>query len=84
MEPKEFLRKLGLKSKNDGTWTGREAIKGSARSIKSYSPVDGALIGSVSITTRDQYDQVIAKAQEAFTHWRSVPAPKRGEIIRQY
>ena len=46
MEPKDFLRKLGLKTKNAGTWTGRESLTGSARSIQSHSPVDGALIGS--------------------------------------
>ena len=84
MQPKEFLRKLGLKTKNAGTWTGQESLSGSARSIQSYSPVDGELIGAVTITTRDQYEQVIACAQEAFKVWREMPAPKRGEIVRQY
>lgn len=84
MQPKEFLRKLGLKSKNAGTWTGQTALTGSGRSIQSYSPVDGELIGSVTTTTRDQYEQVIATAQEAFKVWRDMPAPKRGEIVRQY
>jgi aldehyde dehydrogenase (NAD+) len=84
VQPKEFLRKLGLKSKNAGTWTGQTALTGSGRSIQSYSPVDGELIGSVTTTTRDQYEQVIATAQEAFKVWRDMPAPKRGEIVRQY
>lgn len=84
MQPKEFLRKLGLKSKNAGTWTGQTALTGSGRSIQSYSPVDGELIGSVTTTTRDQYEQVIATAQDAFKVWRDMPAPKRGEIVRQY
>lgn len=81
---KDFLRKLGLKAKNAGTWTGLYDVKGSARSLNSYSPVDGALIGSVTITTAEQYEQVIASAQEAFRYWREVPAPKRGEIVRQF
>ncbi|MCS7037066.1 MAG: aldehyde dehydrogenase family protein [Saprospiraceae bacterium] len=81
---KDFLRKLGLKAKNAGTWTGLNSIKGSARSLQSHSPVDGALIGSVSITTAEQYEQVIATAQEAFRYWREVPAPKRGEVVRQF
>ncbi len=84
MQPKEFLRKLGLKAKNAGTWTGQQSLTGSARSIQSYSPVDGQLIGSVTTTTRDQYEQVITCAQEAFKVWRDMPAPKRGEIVRQY
>lgn len=84
MQPKEFLKKLGLKTKNDGTWTGRESISGSRKTIDSYSPVDGARIGSVTVTTRDQYEKVIEQAQAAFKIWREMPAPKRGEIVRQY
>ena len=81
---KEFLKKLGLKAKNPGTWTGQENLPGSARSLHSQSPVDGEHIGSVTVTTREQYEQVIVRAQEAFLVWRNLPAPKRGEIVRQY
>jgi aldehyde dehydrogenase (NAD+) len=84
MQPKEFLKKLGLKTRNQGTWTGLESVPGSRRYLESYSPVDGAYIGSVGITTREQYDAVIEKASAAFQTWRQVPAPKRGEIVRQY
>jgi aldehyde dehydrogenase (NAD+) len=84
VQPKEFLRKLGLKAKNAGTWTGQNSLSGSSRSIHSYSPVDGELIGSVTVTTRDQYEQVMSQAQSAFEQWRLMPAPKRGEIVRQY
>ena len=84
MQPKEFLKKLGLKTRNQGAWTGQNDITGSRRYIDSFSPVDGQYIGSVSITTREQYEQVIASAEQAFKYWREVPAPKRGEIVRQY
>ncbi len=84
MQPKEFLRKLGLKTKNPGTWTGQNDISGSRRTIESYSPVDGAFIGAVTVTSREQYDQVIQSAEQAFKIWREMPAPKRGEIVRQY
>jgi len=84
MQPKEFLKKLGLKTKNQGTWTGLDSVPGSRRYIDSYSPVDGEYIGSVGITTREQYDAVIAQAELAFKVWRQMPAPKRGEIVRQY
>jgi aldehyde dehydrogenase (NAD+) len=80
----DFLKKLGLKTKNAGTWTGVESLAGSRKFIDSYSPVDGKLIASVSVTTRDQYDAVINKAQEAYKTWSTMPAPKRGEIVRQY
>ena len=80
---RDFLQQLGLNDQNPGTWSGRESSD-SGTYIESRSPVDGALIGSVSITTRREYDRLIGQAQEAFQYWRNVPAPKRGEIVRQY
>jgi aldehyde dehydrogenase (NAD+) len=80
---KDFLATLGLKAENAGTWTGLESSN-SGQYIESYTPVDGSLIGKVSITTREEYDQVMTKANEAFQVWRMMPAPKRGEIVRQY
>ncbi|MEO0006455.1 MAG: hypothetical protein RJA20_651 [Bacteroidota bacterium] len=84
MQPKDFLKKLGLKTRNQGTWTGLNDIKGSRRYIDSFSPVDNSFIGSVSVTTREQYDQVVQSAESAFRIWREIPAPKRGEVVRQY
>jgi aldehyde dehydrogenase (NAD+) len=84
MQPKDFLKKLGLKTRNQGTWTGLNDIKGGRRYIDSFSPVDNSFIGSVSVTTREQYDQVIQSAESAFRIWREIPAPKRGEVVRQY
>jgi aldehyde dehydrogenase (NAD+) len=80
---KDFLATLGLKAENAGTWTGLESSN-SGQYIESHTPVDGSLIGKVSITTREEYDQVMTKANEAFQVWRMMPAPKRGEIVRQY
>ena len=84
MQPKEFLKKLGLKTRNQGAWTGQQEMTGSRRYLDSHSPVDGEYIGSVSITTREQYDAVIATAEKAFLVWREMPSPKRGEIVRQF
>ncbi len=79
-----FLKKLGLKKKNNGTSTGLKSTASSKKYIDSYSPVDGKLIGSVSVTSKKEYENVMKKAQEAFKTWRSKPAPLRGEIVRQY
>lgn len=79
----DFLKELGLKEKNAGTWTGVQSTD-SGNYIDSYSPVDGTFIGSVSTTTKEEYEQVMSTAQEAYKTWRTVPAPKRGEIVRQY
>jgi aldehyde dehydrogenase (NAD+) len=81
---KDFLRKLGLKKKNNGTSTGLKSTAVSKEYIDSYSPVDGEYIGSVSVTSRKEYDKVINTAQKSFEKWRTIPAPKRGEIVRQY
>ena len=51
--------------------------------INSYSPVDGQLIARVHASTRTDYDRVVQTAQTAFAEWRLVPAPRRGEIVRQ-
>ncbi|MEY3050346.1 MAG: hypothetical protein RLY31_131 [Bacteroidota bacterium] len=79
----DFVKKLGLKRNNPGTSTGLQSFS-SRKYIRSYSPVDGALIGAVSQTTREQYEEVVGQAQAAFRVWREIPAPKRGEIVRQY
>jgi aldehyde dehydrogenase (NAD+) len=78
-----FLKKLGINDLNSGTTTGL-SWHDSPELIESYSPVDGKLIGKVSITTEDAYNTVIEKAEEAFLQWRNIPAPKRGDIVRQY
>jgi aldehyde dehydrogenase (NAD+) len=78
-----ILKKLGLPKKNSGTWTGLKSYD-SEEFLKSYSPVDGALIGSVGITGRKEYDKVVKQAGKAFLEWREWPAPRRGEVVRQY
>ncbi|MDR8393122.1 aldehyde dehydrogenase family protein [Aliifodinibius sp. S!AR15-10] len=80
----EFLRKLGIEGTNHGTSTGQESLgDGSQQMIESATPIDGSHIAEVSVTTREQYDQVVTTAQDAFNEWRETPAPKRGEIVRQ-
>jgi len=77
------LLKLGLKKVNEGTSTGKNFF-GNGPVIDSYSPVNGDLIASVSTTTSEDYEKVMQTANEAFLVWRKMPAPKRGEIVRQY
>ena len=78
-----YLKQLGLQKTNKGTWTGQKSLKTSTL-IESYSPVDGRLIGSVSVSSRAQYEKVVDSAQSAFKDWRVLPAPQRGEYVRQY
>ena len=81
---KDFLETLGIRTENAGTSTGQAFLKDdSAESIPSYSPADSSVIANVYSTTREEYDYVVDKSVEAFEEWRMMPAPKRGEIVRQ-
>lgn len=80
----DFLKRLGIEAENAGTTTGTKMLKtASATLIKSYSPIDNSLIGSVFSTTESEYEQVVSTAHDAFLTWRMMPAPQRGEIVRQ-
>ncbi|MBP9792872.1 MAG: aldehyde dehydrogenase family protein [Flavobacterium sp.] len=79
----EALKALGIKEINDGTSTGSNSFS-SGEIIESYSPVDGQLIGKVKTTTAADYEKVIKSAEEAFKVFRAMPAPQRGEIVRQF
>jgi len=73
-----------LKEQNAGTSTGLSFSNDSNRFIDSFSPVDGSLLGRVSITTDLEFKNIMEKASAAFVIWRAIPAPKRGEVVRQY
>ncbi|MFA3783166.1 aldehyde dehydrogenase family protein [Melioribacteraceae bacterium 4301-Me] len=80
----DFLKELGIKKRNLGASTGLKWIGSKDGGvIDVFSPVDGKLIASVYQATEKDYEQVIKKAYEAFLFWRTVPAPKRGEVVRQ-
>ena len=80
---KEALEQLGVKDINDGTSTGITNFA-SGELLESYSPVDGKLIGKVKMTTPADYEKVMEKATTAFKEFRLMPAPQRGEIVRQF
>ena len=80
---KKALQQLGVKEINEGTSTGSQWFS-NGEIIDSYSPVDGQLIGSVKTTTKEDYEQMINAATSAFKTWRVMPAPQRGEIVRQF
>lgn len=79
----EALELLGIKAVNEGTSTGSQWFSG-GEVIESYSPVDGQLIAKVKASTEADYEKVMQAATEAFKTFRLMPAPKRGEIVRQF
>jgi len=79
----EALEQLGVKNINEGTSTGSNNFS-NGEILESYSPVDGKLIGKVKTTTREDYEKVMSAATEAYKTFRTMPAPQRGEIVRQF
>jgi aldehyde dehydrogenase (NAD+) len=79
----EALTQLGVKDINEGTSTGLHHFA-NGEILESFSPVDGKLIGSVKMSTAQDYEKVILSATEAFKTFRLMPAPQRGEIVRQF
>ncbi|MEL0109047.1 MAG: aldehyde dehydrogenase family protein [Cryomorphaceae bacterium] len=81
--PSQILESLNLTGTIHGTSTGKQWMENND-TITSNSPIDNLELGTVSITTKEQYDEVVAAASEAFKTLRSMPAPKRGELMRQF
>ena len=79
----EALKELGLEEINNGSSTGSDCFS-SGELLESYSPVDGKLIGKVKCSTKEDYEKVMSAATSAFKSWRTVPAPKRGDMVRQF
>nr|WP_199156818.1 aldehyde dehydrogenase family protein [Pedobacter sp. ASV2] len=81
---KSILNKLGIQAENAAFSTGSDwGGASNSKSVESFSPVDGKLIATAKIAAPADYEAVVAKAQEAFVYWRTIPAPKRGDIVRQ-
>lgn len=79
-----ILKNLGISPENPAYSTGSQSgSSAGSKSIESFSPVDGQKIASVNVATPAEFESVIHTAQQAFLFWRNVPAPKRGDIIRQ-
>ena len=83
LQPQQILSSLGISAKNDGTAVGQN-WKSTSNYISSYSPIRNQHLGEVNTTSEELYHEAITQAQSAFTSWKNVPAPKRGEYIRQF
>jgi aldehyde dehydrogenase (NAD+) len=81
MDRKDILRTLGIEDVNPGGFSG--AWSGSGPELEIRSPTDGSRIATVHEVTEDEYDTITDRAHAAFLEWRKVPAPVRGEVVRQ-
>lgn len=80
---KAILEALEIDDVNAGASTGIKWYSGTKEKLTSFSPVDGEEIADIQIPDKSVYERVIRSAHDAFKHWRLLPAPGRGELIRQ-
>ncbi|XP_030624376.1 alpha-aminoadipic semialdehyde dehydrogenase isoform X2 [Chanos chanos] len=81
-QPKySWLKELGLNEENDGVYNGTWGGKGEV--ITSYCPANNEPIARVRQASMAEYEETVQKAREAWKVWADIPAPKRGEIVRQ-
>ena len=79
----ELLIKYELNGIINGCSTGSNWFS-SGEKIESLSPVDGKLIGTVKSGSKSDFDQIIKHSKKAFKEFRQIPAPKRGQLVRQF
>lgn len=77
------LKNLGITETNDGASTGAQSFS-HGDSLESFSPTNGKLIGKVHMANAQDYTEVLQTAKKAFIEFRKIPAPKRGEMVRQF
>lgn len=81
MTPEEVFRALGLQPENSGV-CGLRWHKGGAK-LTSYNPTTGEALATVTCASSEDYETIVKDARQAFQTWRQMPAPRRGEIIRE-
>ena len=80
-----FLVELGIEDLNSGgsigfdNWTSKE----NRDVLEVYTPIDGSLIAKVVKINEEDYEMIVSAAEESFKSWRTLPAPKRGQIVRE-
>jgi len=79
----DVLEVLDITTNHPGTSTGT-TWTGHGTELVSISPVDGNTIASIKTTTPQEYEATLRAATAAFVAWRTVPAPQRGELVRQF
>ena len=80
-----FLNELGINDVNYGacSGTGKWSETTQAGEIVSINPANGKKIASVYQCSESDYDRIVIDSAKVFKKWRKVPAPVRGELVRQ-
>jgi aldehyde dehydrogenase (NAD+) len=78
-----LLERLGIDALNSGACAGDWIPSPQGKILESINPADGSVIARVRMAAEEDYDEVVYNAHEIFKKWRMVPAPKRGQIVRE-
>lgn len=81
-EIKAISLKLGLKEINHGAY-GDNFSAGTNKIIESRSPINDQVLAKIQVADQDCYERVLKDSQQTFQKWRSVPAPVRGQLVRE-
>jgi aldehyde dehydrogenase (NAD+) len=79
---KDFVKRLGIEEVNPGANHG-EWLDTKGHELVSVCPANGEPIAKVKQADEKEYEEVVERAQDVFREWRMLPAPKRGEVVRQ-
>ncbi len=79
----KVLESLGMNKINSGVFHGKWEPEKGKKFIVSRSPIDNSEIGSVTLGTEEDYENVLRTAGKAFEEWKEIPAPKRGSVVRR-
>lgn len=79
----DFMSRLGLKAVNSGAASTSGFFDTKGRIVASTDPTTGETLGSVQLASVGDYEKIVTEAQRVFKEWRMVPAPKRGDILRE-
>lgn len=80
----DILSQLGITANNPCLHTGTQTAHAEGQNYHNvYSAADGSLLGAVQYASEKEYETAVAESLKAWAVWRDMPAPKRGEIVRQ-
>jgi aldehyde dehydrogenase (NAD+) len=79
----DLLKQLGIEQTNSGVSCGDGRGATGRAVIQSRNPATGDLLPAVLSASPEDYERTVERARAAFLSWRMVPAPRRGEIVRQ-
>lgn len=82
MDAKQVFAELDLQSDLPGVFAG-EWLEPSGPMLSSYNPATGEVLARVATATPEQFEQVVSNSVETFDDWSKIPAPTRGDWIRQ-